>query len=176
MVAWYIVEERHLDLNKERLFKYALAHDLVEAYAGDTVSITSDDGTMRQKAVREHEASLRIQQEFPQFEELHNFIQAYEQKADKESKFVYVLDKVLPAINEYLTGSKWYIEQNISYDTYRDWALEKMHRAGYDAVEDGGILDEILEFFKHHHEMFDHGNKEPAFPAGESNQADIQYK
>src|SRR3989344_2250729 len=36
MVAWYLIDRHKLRLNKEKVFMYALAHDLVEVYAGDT--------------------------------------------------------------------------------------------------------------------------------------------
>src|SRR5262245_16453996 len=36
MIAWFLIEQNKLKFNKELCFMYALAHDLVEVYAGDT--------------------------------------------------------------------------------------------------------------------------------------------
>ena len=36
MVAWFLIEQDNLKLNKELCLMYALAHDLVEIYAEDT--------------------------------------------------------------------------------------------------------------------------------------------
>jgi len=112
ITAWYLASKDNLNLDKEKVFKYALAHDLVEAYAGDTPaamyhSYSAERDTKKQ---REEEAAERIKSEFPEFAELHEVIHAYEERGDEESKFVYALDKVLPVLNIYLDkGYSWQV-------------------------------------------------------------------
>lgn len=110
VTAWYIVEANKLDLDLGLIFKYALAHDLVEVYAGDTPSSVHREyeSARETKKAREEEAAERIKEEFPEFSGLHSIIHAYERREDEESKFVYALDKLMPALNIYLDdGYSW---------------------------------------------------------------------
>jgi putative hydrolase of HD superfamily len=110
LCAWYLINTDKIKLDTEKALKYALAHDLVEAYAGDTPSAVhrSFEAERQTKKAREEEAAKRIEEEFPEFKELHKIIHAYEMREDKESKFVYALDKVMPILNIYLDkGYSW---------------------------------------------------------------------
>jgi len=108
MLAWYIADSLALPLDKDKILKYALAHDLVEVYAGDTYAFTDDENEMNSKPQREHEAQVRIKKEFPEFGDLHATIEKYETKADKESRFVYAVDKLAPVITNYIQdGHTW---------------------------------------------------------------------
>ncbi len=42
MLSWYIISAENLKLDKNLVIKYALVHDLVEVYAGDTYFYRSD--------------------------------------------------------------------------------------------------------------------------------------
>jgi len=110
LVAWYLVSLKELSLNTELIIKYAIVHDLVEAYAGDTYFLESEsDRTSKDEA--EHKAFLRIRKEFSEFGEMLTLIEEYEKKQDEESKFVYALDKVLPVLNIYMDqGRTWHRE------------------------------------------------------------------
>ncbi len=106
LVAWYIITQEKLPLKLEKVFAYALAHDLVEAYAGD---MRFDAPTDVKKAA-EHEALKRIKLTFPRFKMLHDTIRRYEAKLDPESQFVFALDKLLPDINTFLdNGRLWQV-------------------------------------------------------------------
>lgn len=110
LTAWYIVSAQKLDLDMDKVMKYALAHDLVEAYAGDTPAAVHKayDAERETKEEREAAAAKQIADEFPEFAELHETIHAYEEKKDEESRFVYALDKILPILNICLdNGYSW---------------------------------------------------------------------
>jgi putative hydrolase of HD superfamily len=110
LTAWYIISSKKLDLDLELVFKYAIAHDLVEAYAGDTPAAVHKAFAEEQKTkiAREKEAAKRISNEFPEFGDLHEFIHRYEERSDAESRFVYALDKIMPVMNIYLDqGHAW---------------------------------------------------------------------
>ena len=49
MLAWYIVDVQKLSLNREQVFCYALAHDLVEVYAGDPYVFSDDPALLASK-------------------------------------------------------------------------------------------------------------------------------
>ena len=90
--------------------QFAIVHDLVEAYAGDTNSLIArtdagpDDAT-RTKEAREAVALARIRSEFTaDFPWLTDTIDEYESLVSPEARFVKALDKVLPKITHLLNG------------------------------------------------------------------------
>lgn len=106
LLAWYIIQKENLNLEVEKVLKYALAHDLVEIYAGDTFAHDPDPLVHEIKKQKEQQAAERIRSELVDFPELHELIYSYEQRDDEESKFVYALDKILPPANIFLDGGR----------------------------------------------------------------------
>ncbi len=85
-----------LDLGK--VSQYALVHDLVEVYAGDT-TIWASAEKHASKAEREEEALHMIESRFgDQFPWMGQTIKAYERFDEPESCFVYALDKIIPYV------------------------------------------------------------------------------
>jgi 5'-deoxynucleotidase YfbR-like HD superfamily hydrolase len=90
-----------LDLDIGKVAQFALVHDLVEAYAGDTNTLLS--GEDASKAAREAEAFGRIDKDFAEsLPWLPKTIAAYEQLDTREARYVKALDKVLPKITHIL--------------------------------------------------------------------------
>lgn len=121
MAAWYLISSQKLDLNLEKVLLYALAHDIVEAYAGDTP--TFDTEGRKTKDAREREAFERICSEFPEFPELATVLTAYEERHDAESKFVYSLDKIIDPLNSVMTSDRpsvWH-EFNVDYTAHHEY-------------------------------------------------------
>ena len=114
MVAWFLIEQDKLNLNRELCFMYALAHDLVEIYAGDTYCF--DKNSNISKYQREREALEKIEKRFSSFETLIKIIRKYEDKKDGESKFIYALDKIIPPIQIYLEDGKLWKEKKVSFE------------------------------------------------------------
>lgn len=112
MLAWYIVDANKLSLNKDLIIKYALIHDFVEIYAGDTYAYTEINE--KHKIQKEYESYLRLKKEFSDFFELHSLIEKYEKREDKESRFVHALDKIQAEINIYLDGGKTWKKLDIN--------------------------------------------------------------
>lgn len=115
VLAMYVISVKKLPLNLEKVISYALVHDLVEIYAGDTDAFGTEEDKLT-KHKRETEAQEKLKQEFPEFEELHKLIQEYEEKNDPESRFLSSLDKVLPVVNIYLGDRGWYHHRDMSFD------------------------------------------------------------
>jgi len=114
MVAWFLIDQEKLKLNKERCLMYALAHDVVEVYAGDTPIFKKEKTSIKHE--REKKALLKIKKRFPYFTHLTDTIEQYERKRDKESIFIYALDKILPPIQIYLEKGKLWHEYGMSYE------------------------------------------------------------
>lgn len=125
MLCWYIAECEKLDLKHEKIIKYALAHDIIEAYAGDTPAF--DIEAQKDKVEREHSVLLRIKDEFPEFPELITYIEQYEARADKESVFVYAVDKLIDPLGTSLeTGTTHWKTKGVTLSELRDYSETKI--------------------------------------------------
>ena len=98
LMAWYLIDSRKLDLDLDKVIKYALAHDLVEIHAGDTYIWSTDEEHLRSKPEREAAAAEKLKLDLGEFPELHATIAEYERRDNPESRFVYALDKILPIL------------------------------------------------------------------------------
>lgn len=116
LTAWYLLATRNLDLDIQKVLTYALAHDLVEVYAGDTYIYSKDETLIAGKKEREAAAAKRLAQEFAEFSQLHEAIADYERREDRESRFVYALDKVLPLIQIREDGGRAWKEGGVTLD------------------------------------------------------------
>lgn len=93
-------------LNRGVVAQFAIVHDLVETYAGDTQTLKIDAGQHAAKDAREAAALARIRAEFGPFSWMAHTIEAYESQASSEARYVKVLDKVLPKLTHLLNGCK----------------------------------------------------------------------
>lgn len=126
MLAWYVVDSRKLPLDRYKVFCYALAHDLVEVYAGDTYIYSKDQAFLDSKSEREQAAAERLAKEFPEVPELHAAISGYVTKKDPESCFVYALDKIQPVIQLYLDNGRTWKEKNVTLEMLYESKKDKV--------------------------------------------------
>jgi len=125
MMCWYIASIEGLSLNFEKILKYALAHDLIEVYAGDTYAFDAEKQI--DKSERERKAMLQIKHEFAEFTDLIQTINNYETKADAESRFVYAADKLIDPLNISLEkGTTLWKDKNVSYQAIRSYKDAKI--------------------------------------------------
>lgn len=90
------------DADPATLLIFALVHDLVEAYCGDTDTSTALDADgYAAKRAREHEALLRVRRELP---EIGAWIAGYEAMTGREAAMVHILDKMCPRLTHILDG------------------------------------------------------------------------
>lgn len=89
-----------------RIAQYALIHDLVEAYAGDTPTFGGiSEEERREKEYREKEALNRLHHEFDdEFPWITEMIEAYESMQEPEARYVKSVDKIMPKITHALNG------------------------------------------------------------------------
>lgn len=140
MTAWY-VSQQFPELDTALVLQYALAHDLVEVYAGDTY-IYGSEQDLASKQQREADALQRIESEWPDFQDMTATIHAYEQRADAESKFVYALDKIMPILLIYIHDGYTWKQEGIT--------AEMLHEAKVDKVN---LSPEIVPYFNELHDL-----------------------
>lgn len=126
LVGWYIISTNNWKLNINKVLQYSLVHDLVEVYAGDTPIYFTAAQDKQSKHEREVRAAKRIKKEFGSFKELHALIEAYESRKDKESKFVYVLDKILPVMVIYLDNGYYWKKKGVSLEMMLEQKISKV--------------------------------------------------
>lgn len=115
LVAWYIIDTKKLGLDVDKVLKYALIHDLVETYAGDVDHYAGKE-IREQKKKNEKLAFQKIKNDFPDFHEMIDFINEYENKANKEARFIYALDKMITPMNIYLDKGRSWFHSNVTLD------------------------------------------------------------
>jgi len=140
-----------LDTGKIAIF--AALHDIVEVYAGDT-SVWADQAFVESKTAREAEALARLKTDFPAFPMLFRYIDAYEEKATDEAKFVYALDKFINMLSivedeGYYYRKKYKITKP-QYDKQLQGHREKAH--AHPLV--GKYYDELRQLFDSDPEHF----------------------
>lgn len=116
MATWYLAQY-FPNIDSARAVQLALAHDLVEVHAGDTFAY-GQQKDLASKAQREAAAMDQLKTDWPDFPEMSASIEEYEAKETEEAKFVYALDKLMPAILNYLgDGHAWH-KHNITFDKF----------------------------------------------------------
>ncbi|OHA87922.1 MAG: hypothetical protein A2653_00115 [Candidatus Zambryskibacteria bacterium RIFCSPHIGHO2_01_FULL_43_25] len=156
MLAWYINNLSKLNLNTDKLLKYALVHDLVEVYAGDTFLYHKDADFVRSKQKREGEAAHKLKKEYSNFSELHKTIEQYEKREDEESRFIYALDKIAPMLNIYMDKGRTWKETEVT--------LEMLKAAKTSKVALSPVIEKIFKklierLTEEHDELFGKNKK-----------------
>jgi len=114
MLCWYIHDTHKLNLNLEKILKYALAHDFVEVYAGDVNTFASPEAR-KKKVEIEKVAAARLSKEYEEFADLISTLDGYEAKSDEEALFVWTVDKMQALILGDLDDWRPYKQLAISY-------------------------------------------------------------
>lgn len=97
LTCWFLAARVAPELNLERILCYAIAHETVEVYSGDTF-IYGDPSDIATKSDRENTAIKKLYSEWPDFTEMVDAAKRYKNKTDEEVKFVSAVDKLLPAL------------------------------------------------------------------------------
>lgn len=137
-----------LDLGK--VAQYAIVHDLVEAYAGDTDSfgITEEGRTAKER--REEEAYHMICEKFDSvFPWIGETIGSYERMETKEARFVKTVDKAMHKISHILNNGAYFKKRKLSEEEmWRDYTIlvrTAEQKYGAEFPEVIVILEELME-------------------------------
>ncbi len=139
-----------LDANKACMF--AVIHDLVEIYAGDT-SVWAADEHHASKHVREIEALKQIQKKFNKFPAIGRLIEEYENKDSNEALFVYSLDKFLALLMLYEDKGYYYLRDKITKQRF-DRQFEPHRKKAQSHKEVAKYYEQLRAEFDAHPEYF----------------------
>ncbi len=111
LIALPLAEQYYPKLDSGLVAKYALVHDLAEAYVGDTPTHDIDEIGLKNKANLEREGLKQFKNEYAVLApSLVSLVDEYEGQADAESRFVRMLDKLVTVSiqfpNDYETMKK----------------------------------------------------------------------
>ena len=134
MVGWYLSDSIPR-LNRDLVIRYALVHDVVEIYAGDTY-VFADKKSLERKGQREHQALKRIKKEWADFPAMLGSITDYEKRSDEESKFIYALDKIMPIVLNVISEGYTWRKEKVT--------VQQLHEIKKDKV---GVSPEIGQLY-----------------------------
>lgn len=113
MLSWFLAPHfPHLDAG--RLTHLCLAHDMLEAYCGDSFSF--DAQAVADQADREAAALSRLKKEWADFPALTEAVDEYEARQTDEAKFVTALDRLHPILMDYLCEGRSWRKLGITFD------------------------------------------------------------
>lgn len=147
MLAWMIHDELNLDLDMAKVLKYALIHDMVEVYAGDT-NAYADEELKKEKKIRERQAYQRLAKEFRSiFPDFISAIESYEAHSDKEGEFVWTIDKIQALVQGNIDDMRPFYELGLTREDVKRTHGKKMGTKVPDAckVRYFEIRDEFLD-------------------------------
>jgi putative hydrolase of HD superfamily len=131
MLCWFLAPQfPHLNVGK--LLQLCLAHDIVEAYCGDTFSFNSQ--AVSNQKVLEAAAFTDLQKDWQDFPALVEAITEYEGRATPEASFVVALDRFHPILMDYLSEGRSWHKLNITFEklmTIKDQDLVSSEIAEY---------------------------------------------
>ena len=102
VIACSLAAKLYPELSVGKIAQYALVHDLVEVYAGDTPAFNLSPDAQKEKEKREEKAMRQFERDFADQTWLLETLRAYEKLADSEARFVKTLDKCMPKITHVL--------------------------------------------------------------------------
>lgn len=94
MLCWRIYDDLKPNLNLEKVLKYCLAHDFLERGLKKDFNTYATEAEKSEKLKREEQELKKLQDEFDDFKPMLDIIEAYENKNDEESRFVWCVDKI----------------------------------------------------------------------------------
>ncbi len=151
LIACAFAERFAPTLDRGRIAEFALVHDFVEVYAGDTPTariLSEADHTSKEE--REAEALLRLRTEFDaELPWLGETIDAYERRDTPEARFVKVMDKALPKITNALNKGATFLKQGHDATSAREFLTHQQEKVakgyGSDQPEAMALLEALGE-------------------------------
>ena len=152
LVASMLAPRLDPSLDVGKICQYAVVHDLVEVYSGDT-SIFASEEAFQTQADRERRAFERLAREFSHFPWLAECIEAYEKQNTVEARFVRAIDALLPIAYDYISQGAYYHRNGTTKEDFIKFRQRSREKArGHEA---GLVLhDELVAVMAGHPELF----------------------
>jgi len=141
-------------LNVGKIAQFALIHDVVEVFAGDTKIFSGPDSHRSTKAERERSALLKIKNDYNALPWLATTIAEYESFELEEAKFVYAVDKYITVVYDLLDRGAYLSQIGIDKPKYDEIMAKQRTKAHlhpsvgiyYDEIRK--LIDEQPEFLQ----------------------------
>lgn len=132
-------------LSRTLVVSYAVVHDLVETYAGDTPTLRLPSiEQAAAKDAREADALLRIHRELGPNSWIVDTICRYERQADPESRWVKALDKCAPKLTHIFNGCAAIRAQGVTLAEVIERVEGQIARIGDDLPEARQLASDLL--------------------------------
>jgi len=112
--VWLLAEHSNDPIDRDKVIKMMLIHDIVEIDAGDT--FVYDNSGMAEKEAKELAAAERLFNILPQDQatELRKIWDEFEAGETAEAKFAGSVDRLLPVTHNHDTGGKSWVDHNVT--------------------------------------------------------------
>lgn len=148
MMAWYLVGVHNLSLDRDKILRYALVHDLLEVKIGDRNAYISTQEDRDQKNKASKTALIELKQQFNQADDIFMAIEEYDSLFDEESRFVYALDKLLPVFNMMTSSQSWHKEHGTSFEEHNMYIQDRIEKSRLRGEPSFVAIQEILDIIK----------------------------
>ncbi len=151
-LACSLASEIDKTLNLGKIAQFAIVHDLIEVFSGDTSPWHGKD-IRESKEEREEDAIRHIEKHFKRFPWIAQTIREYESRESNEAKFVWAVDKVIILLLRYVDQGRFYVENGITKQLF-DERLTSHRKKAHAHPKIGDYYDQLLELFERHPEYF----------------------
>ncbi len=118
------------ELDENLVARFAILHDDVEAYVGDTPTDVLSNLDQQSKDARESSGLKQLTKEFAHMQSYVRLIQQYEAQSVPEARFVRAVDKLMVLLIHF-PNSGVVLQENYTYDSFLKSEKELMDRDGY---------------------------------------------
>lgn len=145
LIAVPLAEQYYPELDSGLVAKYALVHDLTEAYVGDTPTHDINEAGLKTKSELEELGRKQLRKEYtPLASSLVALVEDYEKQTDPEARFIRMLDKLVTISiqfpNQYETMTK-----NFDRKSHEKMVRTRIERFAKDYSDQQRILDLYAE-------------------------------
>jgi 5'-deoxynucleotidase YfbR-like HD superfamily hydrolase len=152
LLACSLAPEIDSELNVGKIAQFAIVHDLIELFAGDTSPWHTKD-SRESKEKREAKALQHIERQFTRFPWIAQTIKDYESHQSNEAKFVWAVDKIIILLLRYLDQGRFYVENGITKQLF-DERLTRHRQKAHAHPKIGNYYERLLDLFAQHPEYF----------------------
>lgn len=118
-LSWKLYSALKLDLNLEKVLRYALCHDFSERGLENDTNAYANTTEKLQKAEREALVLEKLEKEFDHFEDMVTTLKDYENVVDEEARFVKSVDKIQAITLGGMDDWRQYKEYGTTYDQFK---------------------------------------------------------